>query len=78
MDGEADGRGVPVITGLSASRLLDASDLVALHHPVDQDWLAHFVRRYFRILFVVISPLHSTHTLYGLVVFHNSKHLSRS
>ncbi|PMD36443.1 hypothetical protein L207DRAFT_636434 [Hyaloscypha variabilis F] len=52
MEGEADGRGVPVITGLSANRLLDASDLIALHPPVDQDWLTRFVRRYFRILFV--------------------------
>jgi hypothetical protein len=54
MDCEADGRGVPVITGLSANRLLDASDLIALHPPVDQDLLTCFVRRYFRILFVVI------------------------
>jgi hypothetical protein len=53
MEGEADGRGVPVITGLSANRVLDASDVVALHPPVDQDWLSRFVRRYFRIPFVV-------------------------
>jgi hypothetical protein len=52
-EGEADGRGVPVITGLSANRLLDASDLIALHPPIDQDWLTRFVRRSFRILFVV-------------------------
>ena len=53
MEGEADGRNVPVITGLSANRLVDASDLIALHPPVDQDWLTRFIRRYFRILFVV-------------------------
>jgi hypothetical protein len=72
MEGEADGRGVPVITGLSANRLVDASDLIALHPPVDQDWLTRFVRRYFRILFVVILLLLLPHTLHGqLFMSHN-------
>jgi hypothetical protein len=56
-EGEADGRGVPVITGLSANRLVNSSDLIALHSPVDQDWLTRFVCRYSQILFVAIASL---------------------
>lgn len=44
-----------VLPGLSAHRLDDADDLVALHPPVEQDWVTKFVPRYFRLLFVVIQ-----------------------
>jgi hypothetical protein len=45
MEGEADGRGVPVLRGFSANGLLDTSDLIALHPAVEQDWLlAHPLR----------------------------------
>ena len=57
MEGEADGRGVPVLKGPSEDRLLDTRDLIALHPPLEQDYLTRFVRRYFRILFVVASPI---------------------
>lgn len=53
MDGDADGRQVPVVTGLSARRLEDIDDLVALHPPMEQDWLVRFVRKYLRIFFLV-------------------------
>lgn len=55
MDGDADDRGVAVVTGLSAGRLRDADDLVALHPAMEQDWLVRFVRRYLRILFMVFK-----------------------
>lgn len=55
MEGDADGRGVAVVSGLSAGRLEDADDLVALHPPMEQDWLVRFVRRYLRILFLVFA-----------------------
>lgn len=54
MDGTADGRGVSVLSGLSSKRLHDTDDIVALHAPVDQDWLIRFVRRYLRIFFMVV------------------------
>ncbi|KAH7400167.1 hypothetical protein BKA64DRAFT_476330 [Cadophora sp. MPI-SDFR-AT-0126] len=52
MDGEADGRGVAVVTGLSANRLHDQNDLISLRPSQEQDWMTRFVRRYFRVLFV--------------------------
>lgn len=51
MDG--NGTGVQVLSGLSSGRLEDSHDLVVLRPPVEQDWMTRFVRRYFRILFVV-------------------------
>jgi hypothetical protein len=54
-DGDADGRGVAVVSGLSAGRLEDADDLVALHPPMEQDWLVRFIRKYLRILFLVLE-----------------------
>lgn len=55
MEGETDGTEVRVLQGLSADRLLDTSDLIALHPPLEQDYLTRFVRRYFRLLFVVTT-----------------------
>ncbi|KAE8446494.1 hypothetical protein EG329_011957 [Mollisiaceae sp. DMI_Dod_QoI] len=52
LEGEADGSGIPKLAGLSADRLRDFDDLVALHPPAEQDWLTRFVRRYFRVLLV--------------------------
>jgi len=57
MDGIADDHGVAVVSGLSAGRLEDADDLVALHPPMEQDWLIRFARRYLRILSLVIASL---------------------
>ncbi len=39
LEGEADGSGIPKLAGLSADRLRDFDDLVALHPPAEQDWL---------------------------------------
>jgi len=63
MDGEADGRGVAVITDLSAQRLDDPDDLVALHLPMEQDWLIRFVRKYLHIFFLVFSKTHCPFTI---------------
>jgi hypothetical protein len=43
----------PMLSGLSAHRLDDEDDLIVLSKPVDQDWLIRFVRRYFRVFFLV-------------------------
>jgi hypothetical protein len=60
MDGTADGRGVPDVKGLSARRLEDPDDLVALHPPMEQDLLIRFARRYLRLLSLVINSLRVT------------------
>jgi hypothetical protein len=62
MSGDADGRGAPVLAGLSASRLDDPHDLIALHPPVEKDWLTRLVRRHFRILFVVSRSLSTSNS----------------
>ena len=54
---EGNGTKPSVLLGLSAHRLDDADNLVALHPPVEQDWLTRFVRWYFRLLFAVIIAL---------------------
>ncbi len=53
MDGDVDGRQLLVVTRLSARRLENEDDLVALHPPMEQDWLVRFARRYLRIFFLV-------------------------
>ncbi|KAF8858694.1 hypothetical protein BDZ45DRAFT_390166 [Acephala macrosclerotiorum] len=52
LQGEADGSGIPKLAGLSADRLYDFDDLIALHSAAEQDWLTRFLRRYLRVLFV--------------------------
>jgi hypothetical protein len=48
-------RRAPMLSDLSAHRLDDEDDLIVLSKPLDQDWLIRFIRRYFRIFFLVSS-----------------------
>jgi len=53
MEGKTDSSRAQVLADLSADRLRDTKDLVALHRPRKQDWLTRLIRRYFKIFFVV-------------------------
>jgi hypothetical protein len=69
LDGKSEGRNgrfAPSFSGLSATRLDDESDLVALHPAFQKDWLARLVQMpYLRMLCLVyalpLSWLNSTH-----------------
>jgi hypothetical protein len=60
MNGTANERGVAVLSGNGARRLSDKKDLVALHAPIEMDWLSRFMRNYLWIFFVVCSAIQSS------------------
>jgi hypothetical protein len=61
LDGRSEGpngRTAPSFQGLSATRLNDKIDLVALHHEFERDWLARLVEiPYLRLLCLVSEDL---------------------
>lgn len=57
MEGEPSRSHVSVLGDLSADRLRDAQDLVALHSPWEQDSLTKFLRRYVCVAFILSEIL---------------------
>jgi hypothetical protein len=58
LDGRSEGpngRTAPSFQGLSATRLNDKADLVALHQEFERDWLARLVEIPYLRLFCLVS-----------------------